>query len=123
MDSGTMKILGIIVVMGLLTAVITKVLTQRSMDGINDYAERAQRGEIDPQEQLERIEEVWSPKEPEPANPLVYAAVGLGTIVLVGGPLGFKIYQASQAEQAIAAEAAKQPKPKRVPADAQESPE
>lgn len=123
MDSGTMKILGIIVVMGLLAAVITRVVTQKSMDGINDYAERAQRGEIDPQEQLERIEEVWGPKEPEPSNALLYGVVAIGGIVLLGAPVGFRIYQASQAEQAIAAEAAKQPKVQPPEAHPPEAPE
>ena len=100
MDSGTLKLFGILVFMGILFAGITKYGTQRGMDGLNAYAEKAMNGEIDPEEQMKRIEEVWVPEpEPEPTNAPLYGLILMGGLIVVAAPLAMKkIWDAERAE-------------------------
>ena len=119
MDSGTMKIFAIIVIMGLVIAGFTRYATQKGMDEVNAYAERAMEGDIDPEEQMKRIEEIWAPKEPEPTNTVLYALIGGGILLLLAVPVGIRIMQAGEAEKRIAAEAAARPKQQMVENPAQ----
>ncbi len=108
MDSGTLKLFGILVFMGIMFAGITKYVTQRGMDGLEDYADRAVAGEIDPEEQLKRIEEIWvpPPPPPEPTNAPLYALIGFGGLLVVAAPLAFRKIQAMEAEELAKSRAA-----------------